>query len=80
MKSASRLEKILESGAFAVTSECGPPRGADPEVACGWQLIVDRLEALGLLEKMYEEVAPFKDWTTSRDGGPRKIVREDMRE
>ena len=32
MKSASRLEKILESGAFAVTSECGPPRGADPEV------------------------------------------------
>jgi len=32
MKTASRLEKILESGAFAVTSECGPPRGADPEV------------------------------------------------
>ena len=32
MKSASRLEKILESGAFAVTSECGPPRGSDPEV------------------------------------------------
>jgi len=32
MKSASRLEKILESGAFAVTSECGPPRGADPQV------------------------------------------------
>jgi methylenetetrahydrofolate reductase (NADPH) len=26
------LEKILESGAFAVTSECGPPRGSDPEV------------------------------------------------
>ena len=32
MKTASRLEKILESGAFAVTSECGPPRGSDPEV------------------------------------------------
>ena len=32
MKSASRLEKILESGAFAVTSECGPPRGSDPQV------------------------------------------------
>ena len=32
MKTASRLEKILDSGAFAVTSECGPPRGADPEV------------------------------------------------
>jgi methylenetetrahydrofolate reductase (NADPH) len=32
MKTASRLEKILENGGFAVTSECGPPRGADPEV------------------------------------------------
>jgi len=32
MTSDSRLEKILEKGEFAVTSECGPPRGADPEV------------------------------------------------
>ncbi|MEW6443746.1 MAG: methylenetetrahydrofolate reductase [bacterium] len=31
MKTASRLEKVLASGAFAVTSECGPPRGSDPE-------------------------------------------------
>jgi methylenetetrahydrofolate reductase (NADPH) len=31
MKTASRLEKVLERGAFAVTSECGPPRGADPQ-------------------------------------------------
>jgi methylenetetrahydrofolate reductase (NADPH) len=30
--SASNLEKVLKSGNFAVTSECGPPRGADPEV------------------------------------------------
>lgn len=32
MKSASRLEKLLEKGEFVVTSECGPPRGSDPEV------------------------------------------------
>jgi len=32
MKTASNLEKILEKGAFAVTSECGPPRGADPDL------------------------------------------------
>ena len=31
MKTASHLERVLESGTFAVTSECGPPRGADPE-------------------------------------------------
>jgi methylenetetrahydrofolate reductase (NADPH) len=32
MKSESKLEKILESGQFAVTGECGPPRGADRSV------------------------------------------------
>ncbi|MFW5874995.1 MAG: methylenetetrahydrofolate reductase, partial [bacterium] len=31
MKTESRLEKVLASGALAVTSECGPPRGARPE-------------------------------------------------
>ena len=29
--SASNLERVLKGGNFAVTSECGPPRGADPE-------------------------------------------------
>ena len=32
MTSDSRLERILERGEFVVTSECGPPRGVDPEV------------------------------------------------
>ena len=31
-KTNSKLEKILRSGQFAVTGECGPPRGADAEV------------------------------------------------
>ncbi len=31
MKTDSVIEKVLESGQFVVTSECGPPRGADPE-------------------------------------------------
>ena len=31
MKTESVLEKIFASGEFAVTSECGPPRGAVPE-------------------------------------------------
>lgn len=29
MKTESRLEKILKAGHFAVTAECGPPKGAD---------------------------------------------------
>jgi hypothetical protein len=49
----------------------------NPEVDCAWQLIWDRLKALGN-EKQYEEIMAAKDWRTSRDGGPRKIVREDV--
>ena len=32
MKTESVLEKVIASGNLAVTSECGPPRGAVPEV------------------------------------------------
>ena len=32
MKASSRLQEILSKGEFAVTAECGPPRGANPEV------------------------------------------------
>ena len=32
MESTSRLQKILTDGGFAVTAECGPPRGADFEI------------------------------------------------
>ena len=31
-KTPSRLEKVLAAGHLAVTSECGPPRGSDPQV------------------------------------------------
>jgi 5,10-methylenetetrahydrofolate reductase len=32
VKSGSNLERVLESGTFAVTGELGPPQSADPEV------------------------------------------------
>ncbi len=32
MKTKSNIERLLEAGKFVVTSECGPPRGSDPEV------------------------------------------------
>jgi ferredoxin len=50
----------------------------DPDVPCGWQLIYDRLNSMGKLE-MLMDIQPPKNWKTSRDGGPRKIVREDLR-
>lgn len=49
----------------------------DPEVPCAWQLIYDRLERLGKVEALMEIRAP-KNWRTSRDGGPRSILREDL--
>jgi ferredoxin len=49
----------------------------NPQVDCAWQLIWDRLKALGL-ERRYEDIMPAKDWRTSRDGGPRRIIREDL--
>lgn len=32
MKAMSRLKRVLDGGVFAVTAECGPPKGADPEL------------------------------------------------
>lgn len=47
------------------------------DVSCAWQLIYDRLKSLGELNRLEEIFLP-KDWSTNRDGGPRKIVREDV--
>ena len=49
----------------------------DPDTPCAWQLIWDRAAALGTTDKLMEIQAP-KNWAKSRDGGPRKIVREDL--
>ena len=48
------------------------------DIECAWQLIYDKLKAQGRLNLILE-ITPPKDWRTSRDGGPRKIVREDLR-
>jgi ferredoxin len=48
------------------------------ETPCAWQLIYDRLKAQDRLHLILE-IQPPKDWSTSRDGGPRRITREDLR-
>ena len=45
---------------------------------CAWQLIYDKLKSQDRLHLLME-ITPPKDWRTSRDGGPRKIVREDLK-
>ncbi len=49
------------------------------ELDCAWQIIVDRLKELDRLDE-YEQLTPIKDWSTERAGGPRKVVREDLRQ
>ncbi len=44
---------------------------------CAWHQIYERLEAMDKLD-MLMEYQPPKDWSSSRDGGPRRIVREDL--
>ncbi|HIQ00953.1 MAG TPA: hypothetical protein EYH30_02295 [Anaerolineales bacterium] len=50
----------------------------DPDIPCAWQLIWERAVAFGQVERLLE-IQPPKNWSVSRDGGPRKIVREDLR-
>jgi len=47
------------------------------DLDCAWQLIIDRLKAMDKLDD-YEKLAPIKDWSSDRAGGPRKVVREDV--
>ena len=60
---------------------CGGSREGKCEIhaklECGWQLIYDRAQALGILDK-FAATAPPHDWSTGFDGGPRKVVREDQ--
>lgn len=83
---------LARTGGICPVSRCakrlfnGPCGGStkgkceiDPNIDCAWQLIIDRLKALGRLEEDYEKLTPVKDWSTDRAGGPRKVVREDVR-
>ncbi len=50
----------------------------NPDTPCAWQLIYEKLAAQDRLHLLME-IQPPKDWSTSRDGGPRKITRDDLR-
>ncbi len=72
----SRCSKQLMNG------PCGGSQDGkceiDAETPCAWQLIWERLGKQGRIDELLE-IQPIKDWSTSRDGGPRKIVRDDLR-
>jgi ferredoxin len=47
------------------------------EVECVWHLIASKYMDEGRLAE-FAPIKPIKDWSKSRDGGPRKIVREEL--
>ena len=49
----------------------------DDSIDCGWQLIYERMKRIGWLSKL-AELEDVRDWSTSRDGGPRSIRRGDV--
>ena len=48
-----------------------------PEIDCIWDKIVRKLMAQGRLDDLLK-IRPPKSWLTARDGGPRKMVREEL--
>ena len=72
----ARCAKSLLNGPCGGSSDgkCEISKDTD----CAWHLIIERLEALGELDRI-KPVEMYKDWRSSYSGGPRKIIREDLR-
>ncbi|MBN2210709.1 MAG: methylenetetrahydrofolate reductase C-terminal domain-containing protein [Sedimentisphaerales bacterium] len=71
----ARCSKSLLNGPCGGSSDGKCEVNSD--IDCIWQLIYDRMKKLGRLDEL-EQNQPAKDWTTGRDGGPRRILREDV--
>ncbi|MFC1606497.1 methylenetetrahydrofolate reductase C-terminal domain-containing protein [Candidatus Latescibacterota bacterium] len=72
----ARCSKSLLNGPCGGSAE-GMCEVDQENIDCAWQLIYDRMAKLGRLDDLTKN-RPLKDWSTGRDGGPRKIVREDL--
>lgn len=73
----TRCSKQLMNGPCGGT-DTGGRCEVDKEIPCAWYLIWERMEKLGIQDELME-LRPPKDWSTSRDGGVRKIVRMDLK-
>ncbi|AFM41469.1 saccharopine dehydrogenase-like oxidoreductase [Desulfosporosinus acidiphilus SJ4] len=72
---------VIRCAKSLLNGPCGGSQNGKCEVKpneCAWQLIYNRMSELGRLELLLD-VAGAKDWSKSRDGGPRKMVREDVK-
>jgi len=71
----ARCSKSILNGPCGGSQDgkCEIDEGTD----CAWQLIFDKLSALGQTHKLLEIYEP-RDWRTARDGGPRSVRKDDV--
>jgi hypothetical protein len=74
------VKRVKRENGIAVmrTDARGKQVAVTEDVDCAWHLIYERLKAMNRLDLILG-VQGAKDWSTSRDGGHRRIVREDLR-
>jgi hypothetical protein len=73
----ARCAKSLLNGPCGGTRHNGKCE-IDEALDCVWNLIVERAEGRGQLESLVDLRRP-RSWANSRHGGPKKIIREDLR-
>jgi len=74
----ARCAKSLLNGPCGGTRKNGKCE-VNEDVDCVWSLIVERAERRGRLESLSILRKP-KDWSNSRHGGPKRVIREDLRQ
>jgi len=73
----ARCAKNLMNGPCGGTRKDGKCE-INEEIDCVWNLIVERAKELGQLDSL-KEIRKTKNWSNSRHGGPKKVIREELR-
>ncbi len=73
----ARCAKSLLNGPCGGTRKSGKCEVTE-DVDCIWNLIVERADARGQLESL-ANIKQTKNWSNSRHGGPKRVIREDLR-
>jgi ferredoxin len=73
------VKRIKRDGGVSVmqTNAQGRQSPVVEDVDCAWHLIYERVKSHDRLDQI-TKLRWAKDWGVSRDGGPRRIVREDL--
>jgi len=74
----ARCAKSLLNGPCGGTRKTGKCE-VNEDVDCIWNLIVERAYDRGQIEAL-ANLKSTKDWSNSRHGGPKRVVREDLRQ